>query len=578
MSSIEEFKELDDFLHDLPYTWGIPGVAVVVLKDKKVIYSKAFGYRDVANKLEMTTKTIQPIASCTKAFTTAAIAMLVEEGKLEWDKPIRKYVPEFELNDSVVSNRITLEDMLSHRTGLPRHDFVWMNTNFTYNQVLERLPFLEPSKDLRTTFQYNNLMFMAASMVIKKISGVSYNEFVENRIFKPLSMENSNFSITEMQKAADFAYPYKEKDGETVLCDFVDNDVASGAGCINSSIEDMGKWLQFHLNTGKVGEEQLVSPDNIKRTHKPLIITALGSGLDMWIPDQKWIKLQTYALGWAGEIYRGYRTVGHGGGIDGSSSLMTFIPDEDIGVGVIVNKTGSMVPTMVTYHILDRLLELENVDWNGLLKPIEEQVKKIDRETGSKSQELRVLKTKPTFEFHEYTGKYHHPGYGELKINLEGEELTISFGEATYPLTHYHFDTFQFDYKRFDLKDLLTFQLDSNGEVDCFTIKLESLVPPVKFTRLPDEHFKDKEFLNKLVGKYNLASIEIVIAFKSGDKLTIAFPNQPAVELVPVKGMRFKIKGSEATALTFKETETGDIDEFLFVQLGTVISAKRIKE
>ncbi len=578
MSSIEEFKELDDFLHDLPDTWGIPGVAVVVLKDKKVIYSKAFGYRDVANKLEMTTKTIQPIASCTKSFTTAAIAMLVEEGKLEWDKPIRKYVPEFELNDSVVSNRITLEDMLSHRTGLPRHDFVWMNTNFTYNQVLERLPFLEPSKDLRTTFQYNNLMFMTASVVIEEISGVSYNEFIEDRIFKPLGMENSNFSITDMQKTADFAYPYKEKDGETLLCDFVDNDVASGAGCINSSIEDMGKWLQFHLDTGKTGEKQLISPDNIKRTHKPLMITSIGSGLDMWIPDQKWIKLQTYALGWAGEIYRGYRTVHHGGGIDGSSSLMTFIPDEGIGVGVIVNKTGSMVPTMVTYHILDRLLELETVDWNGLLKPIEEQVKKIDRETGSKSQELRVLNTKPTFEFQEYTGKYHHLGYGILKIDLEGEELVISFGEATYPLTHYHYDTFQFDYKRFDLKDLLTFQLDSNGEVDCFTIKLESLVPPVKFTRLPDEHFKDKEFLNKLVGKYNLASIETVIAFKKDDKLTIAFPNQPVAELVPVKGMRFKIKGSEATALTFKETETGDIDEFLFVQLGTVISAKRIKE
>lgn len=578
MASIEEFKELDDFLHDLPDTWGIPGVTVVVLKDKKVIYSKAFGYRDVANKLEMTTKTIQPIASCTKSFTTAAIAMLVEEGKLEWDKPIRKYVPEFEMNDSVVSNKITLEDMLSHRTGLPRHDFVWMNTNFTYKQVLERLPFLEPSKDLRTTFQYNNLMFMSATVVIEKISGVSYNEFIENRIFKPLGMENSNFSITDMQKTADFANPYKEKDSETVLCDFVDNDVASGAGCINSSIEDMGKWLQFHLNTGKVGEEQLVSPDNIKRTHKPLIITSIGSDLDMWIPDQKWIKLQTYALGWAGAIYRGYRTVRHGGGIDGSSSLMTFIPDEGIGVGVIVNKTGSMVPMMVTYHVLDKLLELENVDWNSLLKPIEEQVKKIDRETGSKSQELRVLNTKPTFEFQEYTGKYYHPGYGVLTINLEGEELTISFGEATYPLTHYHFDTFQFDYKRFDLKDLLTFQLDSNGEVDCFTIKLESLVPPVKFTRLPDEHFKDKAFLSKLVGKYNLASIEHVIAFKSGDKLTIAFPNQPAVELVPVKGMRFKIKGSEATSLTFKETETGEIDEFLFVQLGTVISAKRIKE
>ena len=568
---------MDEFLPHLLEQWETPGISVVILKDKNVVYAEGFGYRDVENHLEMTATTIQPIASCTKAFTSTAVAMLVDEGKLEWDTPIRKFISKFSLNDPFIADRVTITDMLSHQTGLPRHDFVWMNNNFTYDQILDRLPFLKLNKDLRQAFQYCNLMYLAASVIIEELSKMSYNEFIQTRIFDPLNMNDANFSITDMQKTSDFARPYKEEEGKVIECEFINNDVASGAGCINASIGDMGKWLQFHLNLGKINGHQLVSSDSLKKTHNPIVMIQTGFDLDYWLPDQKWINLSMYALGWAGVMYRGHRIVSHEGGIDGSSSKLTFLPDEGIGVGVIVNKSDSFLIALVTYHILDRLLGLEPVDWNSLLKPIDDETKKITIESGAKSQELRIQGTNPSHALQEYTGTYHHPGYGDIEIVCNKEELTATLGGFVCPLQHYHYNTFQVEYKRFDWKELLTFQIDSGGDVVGFTIKLEALVAPITFDRLPDDRLKDKEFLKTLTGTYEMAGFTITIARK-GDTITIALPNESTQELVPVRGLRFKIKGSEAATLTFKQDASGAVSEFLLSRSGAVISAKRVDD
>jgi CubicO group peptidase (beta-lactamase class C family) len=573
---IEEELHLDEFLPPLLEPWKTPGIGVVILKDNNIIYAEGFGYRDIKNHFEMTANTIHPIASCTKSFTSTAIAMLVDEGKLEWDTPVQKFIPKFSLNDPFIANRVTITDILSHHTGLPRHDFVWINNGFTYNQVLDRLPFLELNKDIRQAFQYCNLMYLAASVIIEELSGLTYNEFIRTYIFDPLNMNNANFSITDMQKTSDFANPYKEEDKNVVKCEFVNNDVASGAGCINASIGDMGKWLQFHLNLGKINDHQLVSSDNLKKTHTPIVVISTGSDLDYWLPDQKWIKFSTYALGWGGVMYRGHRVVSHEGGIDGSSSKMSFLPDDGVGVGVIVNKSDSFLPTLVTYHILDRLLGLKAVDWNNLLKPIDDDTQKITRESGAKSQELRIQGTTPSHPLQEYCGKYHHPGYGDIEIVFKEGELIATLGGTGCPLQHYHYNTFQVEYKRFDWKELLTFQVDSSGDIAGFTIKLEALVTPITFDRLPDNRLKDIQFLEILTGTYEMAGINVKIARKK-DAITIALPNESARELVPVRGLRFKIKDSEAATLTFKQDASGAVSEFFYSQSGVVISAKRIK-
>ena len=580
MAQDDTLEGIDEFLKGSAKEFDAPGLAVVAIKDKEIIYSKGVGYRDVDKKLEMTTSTIHPIASCTKSFTSTAVAMLVDEGKLEWDTPIREFIPQFKMKDPVATNQITIVDMLSHRTGLPRHDFVWINDKFTYDQVLERLPHLDSSKDIRTSFQYCNLMYLAASVIIEELSGMSYNDFISKRIFKPLGMKDSNFSLTVMQKTPDFATPYKidYKDEKLsyIQCDYVVNDVATGAGCINASIDDMGKWLKFHLNRGKVGKKQLVSADNLRRTHDSVIICSMTSGLDFWMPNQKWFRMDTYGLGWFGLMYRGYRVVKHGGGIDGSSSLMGFLPDEDIGVMAVVNKSDCNLSAAVFYNLFDRFLKLDPVEWNEIYTKIDAGIIKSVQGSTEASLGLQITDTEPTRSIDEYVGRYHHPGYGNFEFYIQDNELRSKSGSVEYPLTHFHYDTFQYDIKRFDVKGLLTFHADDRGEVVGFAAKIEELTPPITFSRLPDQYMRDAEFLKSLIGKYEAVGIVLEIALRGDDTITCSFPGQQPIELKPVRGMRFKTK-EESYSIEFKKDESGKISEFLYITSMQVIPARRIE-
>ncbi|MDH4214230.1 MAG: serine hydrolase [Candidatus Thorarchaeota archaeon] len=581
MKQSVDTRKFDNHLMETLELWRAPGIAAIAIKDNEVIYSKGFGYRDVANKLLMTKDTTHPIASCTKSFTSTAIAMLVDEGKLEWNTPIQEFIPRFRLKDFVTSSRVTIVDILSHRTGLPRHEMIWINDEFTYRQILDRLPYLDLSADIRMKYQYCNLMYLAASVIIEELSGVSYNEFISKRIFKPLGMKNSNFSVTDMQKTPNYAKPYKidyqKEEFDIIECEFIANDSATGAGCINASVDDMGKWLIFHLNNGMVGNKQLVSPENLRMTHDPVIIESVQGILSMYIPEQKVFRMNTYALGWMGVMYRGYRVVTHSGGIDGSTCRMAFLPDENIGAMAIVNQSNSYLQVAAMYHLVDKILGLDPVDWNGLLKPLEDSQTKVIKESGDQSLKLRKTNTKPTFDLQEYAGTYNHPGYGTFNFREVDGELKVKYGTIEYPLTHYHYDTFQFEVTRLDFKDLLTFQIDSNGEVIGFSIKLEDTVPPILVRRVPDKYMSDKRFLSTLLGKYDVAGQIVEISLK-GDNSIICVPSgQQAIELEAVRGMRFKSKDSDLLSITFKKDESGQITEFAYVSGGFVIPAKKIE-
>ncbi|MFW9943810.1 MAG: serine hydrolase [Candidatus Sifarchaeia archaeon] len=580
MSQNVSTKEWDCHLRNTLELWRAPGLAVVALKDNEVVYSKGFGHRDIESKLEMTKDTIHPIASCTKSFTSTAVAMLVDEGRLEWNTPVQEFIPRFRLKDSVASSHVTIVDMLSHRTGVPRHDLVWIDDEFSYNQILDRLPHLDPSADIRMTYQYCNIMYLAVSVIIEELSGMSYNDFIAKRIFRPLGMKDSNFSVTDMQNTPNHAKPYKidyqKEEFDIVRCDFVVNDAVSGAGCINASVDDIGKWLAFHLNNGKAGNKQLVSPENLRMTHDPVVIDSAQGSLSTYIPDQKWFRMNTLALGWGGVIYRGLRLAYHPGGIDGSSSLMAFLPDENAGAAAIVNQTNSYLPYATLYHLLDSILGLDPIDWNKVMKTVEDNETKAIKETGETSQELRKTHTLPSHDLEEYAGTYLHPGYGRFRVRAEDGSLQLKYGTKDVPLTHYHYDTFQVEIERFDLKELLTFQTDSNGEVSAFAVKTEGTLPPVLFKRLPDEHLRDKKLLKTLVGKYDVAGQIVEIILRGDDAIAAVLSGQPAIGLEPTRGMRFKTKDSDRFSITFRKDESGNVSEFLYSEFGLVVSAKRI--
>ena len=580
MSGDDVLEGLNEHLEASLKAYDTPGFAVVALKGNEIIYSRGFGYRDVDKKLEMTKNTAHPIASCTKSFTSTAIAMLVDDGKLEWDTPIREFIPQFKMKDPVATERVTIVDILSHRTGLPRHDFVWINDDFSYREILERLPHLDLSKDIRTETQYCNLMYLAASVIIEELSGMSYSDFIAKRIFKPLKMKDSGLTIQAMRQSEDFATPYKinyddEKLG-FIECDYIENDDAAGAGDIHASIDDMGKWLRFHLNKGKVGKKQIVSTDNLRRTHDSVFITSITMGLDAWVPNQKWFRMDGYALGWAGLMFNGHRLVRHGGGIDGSTSLMGFVPEDGVGVMTIANKSDCTIGSAAFYHIFDRLLGLEHVDWNEIYLRINSEMIKSIQESGEKSQGIRVAETKPSRKLSEYIGRYAHPGYGEVEFNLQKENLTLKAGSVDYPMTHFHYDTFQFDFKRFDVKGLLTFHADDGGEIVNFSTKLEQLTPPITFKRLPDKRMREKDFLESLIGKYEVMGMRVEIAFKGDNTIVLKIPGQSITELEPVRGMRFAAKDG-SFSIKFKKDESETVSEFLYIDPMQVIPAKRVE-
>jgi len=580
MTAAAELDGFEEELEKLRVHWDAPGIACVALKDNEIVYSHATGLRDIGKSLPMTPQTIQPIGSVSKSFTSTAIALLVDDGKLDWETPVHKMFPKFELNDPIASTKTTLVDMLSHRTGLPRHDFVWMSGKFTYDQIFNNLPHLELSRDFRTTFQYCNLMFIAAAALVEEVSGMKYRKFLTNRIFKPLKL-STNTTLKEMIRSKDHTKGYHDIEGKRTEVQFDAESeafyvAATGAGSINAAPADLAAWMKFHLSKGEFQGKQIISPENLKRTHTPAIVGGYST-IDQVIPGQKWIKQGAYALGWQTDVYRGYNRTLHGGATEGSTTHLCFLPDEGIGVGVMVNEYGTSLSGVVAQTVLDRLLKLEPVDWSKHLKPFFDARKKTFLKSKEKEEVLKKSDTKPTHQLKEYFGEYHHPGYGVLSVESEADGLKLLYGNLKFPMNHYHYDTFQYYDERWDIRDTMTFHTESSGDIESLTIRIETEVPPVKFTRLPDKHLSDPSFLNKIVGKYEYMTMTLEIVVKGTNTLVILIPGASPMELVPVRGMRFKPKVSSSMTITFHEDENGEINSFLSSDMGVVSSGKRIK-
>src|SRR5437868_3372735 len=247
--------DLERFIPAQMQHWKVPGLAIAVVQNGQVIYSRGFGLRDVKGNLPVTTKTIFAIGSISKSFTSLSMGILNDEGKLDWDKPLRQYLPEFQMYDPVASERMTPRDLISHRVGMAGHDLVWYSSDFSREDLVRRLRFLQSDQDFRSGFKYNNLLVTTAGYLVEKASGQSWEDFVRHRIFEPLQVNSSNFSVLESQKSSDFAHPYSkgEDRGEVSEIPFHVMSAIGPAGSINSNVEDMARYAIFQLGSGEVG-------------------------------------------------------------------------------------------------------------------------------------------------------------------------------------------------------------------------------------------------------------------------------------------------------------------------------------
>lgn len=542
--------------------YQIPGVAVAVVVDDHIIYSKGFGYRDLERKLPVTPETIFPIGSCTKAFTAYVIASLIDEGLLHWDDRVIDIYPDFRLFDPYATQNVTMRDLLTHRSGMPRHDFMWYNSDLSRAEVMRRLRFLEPSCNIRERYQYNNLMYLVAGCAIEELSGQSWEELVQERILQRLEMKNTSFTLEEMKKSGDFAYPYIEKNGKMERMDFRDISLIGPAGSMQSNLPDLCHWVQMQLMEGRYKGLSQMNPALIQEMQSPQVIIP-GA------PETKESFIYAYGMGWTIASYRGQYYLNHDGISDGFTSTIGLLPQQGIGVIVLCNRNFSAFPRLLSLQIIDRILALPFIDW---MKDSLDGVQKtqIPRDDVPKEDLLRKKGTTTSHPLEDFVGFYEHPGYGIASVQLINGELLITHHGITSALEHWHYDVFAI--KNHDQHTIfsregskMTFRNNLKGDVEELCIPYEPNVNDIVFKRKRDESHTHTSYLRKFIGLYEIYGYTVEIAIRN-HVLCAIIPGQPIYELVPGAENEFTVKSMNGYNIRFVLNSDGRVEEVLLVQ------------
>jgi CubicO group peptidase (beta-lactamase class C family) len=518
--------------------WNGPGVGVGIVVNDKLVFAKGYGFRDYEKKLPFTPGTMSPIASNTKLFTAIAAGMLVEEGKLTWDKPVRESVPSIRFYNDQLNSTVTLRDMLSHRTGITRHDTIWYKSDFSRKQLFEKLAYLEPQEPIRQTFLYNNLMYAAAGYLIELQSGKTWEQFVKERILDPLRMTSTSYSIGDMLKRPEFGVGFTEKRDSFDLYKIPYYEDISGVapcGAIVSNIEDMSHWLIALMNEGKYNGKQVLPAEVLKQTLQPAI--ALPNAA---LESRGWGEVlnAAYGMGRQTASYRGHLIAMHGGDLPGFHTQVSYMPQDHIGVIVfeIGNHTQPLY-NIVTYNVYERLLGMDLTPWSDRQLEIRLKNKKASTESRTKAGEGRVPNTKPSHALADYAGTYEHPAYGLMNVTMKGDQLQFDFHKIRMAMAHYHYDRFDTADDELDGKWSVNFRTNPQGDVDQAVMSLDE--GEAVFVRKPDT--LDATKLSLLPGSYETpGGVKLQIVVSPAGEVSLVSPGQPPLALVHVKGMVFR--------------------------------------
>ena len=546
----------DEFMEKTLKDWNAPGIGVGIVVGDKLVFAKGYGYRDYGKKQPITAQTLYPIASNTKLFTAMAAGMLVEEGKLTWDRPIKESVPTIEFYNSYLNNTITLRDMLAHRTGITRHDSIWYKSDYSTKELFERLKYLDPKESPRQIFLYNNMMYAGVGYSIQLQSGKPWAEFVREKIFQPLGMSHTLFSIADMLKQPDYGVPFDERRDSFELYKipyYEDTDGLAAAGAIISNMEDMSHWLIALMNNGMYEGKQVLPPKAIDATLQPAIaLPNAGAQARGW-----WeILNQAYGMGRWTASYRGHLMAFHGGDLPGFHSQISYMPNEHIGVIVFVigNHTAPLY-NPISYSVYERLLGMDLTPWTDRLLKIRLANKKAATEARSKAGFGRVPNTKPSHDLAEYVGEYDHPAYGTLKISMKDNALRFDFHKIGLSLAHFHYDRFDSPDDEEEGKWSINFSTNPQGDVDKATVSLDE--GEVTFVRRPAK--LDESIAQRIAGNYETVSgAKFQVVYRPGRGLFVVRIGAPDQILIPYKGLKFKIPEFADVIVEFVE-ENGQV-------------------
>ncbi|MBP6411212.1 MAG: serine hydrolase [Pseudarcicella sp.] len=458
--------EIDDFVLQQVYDWKIPGCAIAIIKNGKIFHTKGYEFRNLEKKALFSPKTIFPIGQCSMAFTSTALGILADDGKIDWNKPVKYYLPEFELKDNDLSAKITVKDLLSHRSGLPQHDNLWLNTTLTKNEIFDRLKHLPTPAYRSENYQYNQLMYLVAGFLIEKISLRKYEDFIKERILLPLEMNTTLFSTAEMTKSIDFALSY---DVNNKKIGFESNiDAMLPAAGIKSNTMDLSNWLIMLLNKGKFKNYKIISEKNLKAISTPLAVI---------LPiNDKYPELgyATTGMGWNINTYRGAIFKQAVGKVEGYCSSVTYFPNDDLGIIVTTNTQAydNYFNTLITNHLSDYFLELDETAWDVLIKSDFEENVIQKEEKDVKSQSNRKIGAMPTKPLADFVGEYENIAYGKLTISTKDSSLNCNFHKVDFGLNNYHYNVFEgskeFKNCTFEFKEnqQLTVTFPLSGEIE----------------------------------------------------------------------------------------------------------------
>lgn len=562
-AGLESLQGLDDYINQSLRDWKVPGVAVAVVQDGEVVYAKGFGLRDVAGKSPVTTETLFGIGSTTKAFTTALLGMLVDEGELNWDTAVKEYIPGFELQDPLASDRVTLRDLATHRIGLPRNDFAIMyNPELTRQGIVETMDTLAPNADFRTTWQYNNLGYVVAAYAAEQVTGQSWEQLVTERLLTPLGMSNTRLTVQEMHATADHALAYVQDSAlsETKMWEL---GASAPAGSINSNVLDMAKWLQFQLNGGQVDGQQLLSALQLQAMHTPQMMMAATS--------KGPVQFSSYGLGWMIEGYRGHYLVHHGGNVIGHTAEVALFPEENSGVVVLGNLQGTPLPSLIMYNVADRLHGMEPLDLSSQARQQIAAASAAAAATASSAKATALT----VAQLQEYMGEYQHPFYGTVQVSLVNGKLQANYYATTIGLTHQNHDVFTGKLSLWPSPIPFQFERSLSGSIEQVKIGFEPSGLPLTFTRQAPALVLDPVLAAKVAGQYSVQGTPIVVKHADG-KLQMTIPGQPVYQLQPVGGTKFAMRGFAGYSVEFVLDQTGKVTGIIFHQPNGMFEGKRI--
>jgi CubicO group peptidase (beta-lactamase class C family) len=467
--------DLDAYARKLLAEWHAPGVAIAVVKDDKLVLARGYGVRETGKPEPVGEHTVFAIASCTKAFTSAALAILVDEGKVRWDDKVTRYLPDFQLYDPYVTRELTVRDLLCHRSGLGTFagDLLWYNTTYDRNEVLRRVRFLRPVSSFRSSYGYQNIMFLAAGQIVPAATGKSWDEFVRERIFMPIGMSTAVTSSKGISAGADVATPHTVKFEKPIAIPRYDSDSIGPAASVHAGVDDLAKWMRLQLGMGEFEGKRVYSAAQARAMWTPQ--NALHQLPDPGTPSPT--HLRAYALGWQVADYNGRLRVEHGGSIDGMFSQVILLPELKAGVFVVTN-SDTPVAALLAGRAVDALLGVTAKDRGDELLNRYRTRDRIRKQQAERMDGNRDKTSKPSLPIEKYAGNYGGDLYGDVAVEHENGKLVLKFRPTptfVADLDHWQYDTFRVKWRT--LKPYIpdgwaTFVLDRRGrpaelKVDC---------------------------------------------------------------------------------------------------------------